>query len=153
MKRILLVTAGAVLLLSPGRALAQPAPAAAPPTTADVQVVSAEIQRFPKPIQTAAASAGYDQALVLRLRADKKTVDSFPPSMQPFLYIGREEYRIFQEDRNDDRPDLILTVHVPGWDRIPEGAPMVLTILHGAPDRLVRPGTSRFSRKFIVDKR
>ena len=77
--------------------------------------------------------------------------------MQPFLYIGREEYRIFHEERNDERPDLILTVHVRNWDKLQEGAPLVLTIVHGGParnpEKFVRTNTPRLSRRLILDKR
>jgi hypothetical protein len=139
--------------------LAQKAPAVSPPTTADIQVVSAELHRFPKPIRIGVGPGAieYQEALVLKLRADRKQLDSFPPDMQPYLYIGREEYRIFNEERNDERPDLVLTVHVRNWERLPEGAPLVLTILHGGParnpDKFVRPGTPRLSRRLILDKR
>jgi hypothetical protein len=156
---LLRVSAGASVLLCPGLLFAQRPPAVVPPTTADIQIVSAELQHFPKAIRIGAGPQAieYQEALVLKLRADRKQVDSFPPDMQPFLYIGREEFRIFHEERNDERPDLVLTVHVPNWDKLQEGAPLVLTILHGGParnpEKFVRPNTPRFTRRIIVDKR
>lgn len=153
------VTASSVVLLYSGLLFAQKAPVAPPPTTADIQIVSAELQRFSKPIRIGVGPRAieYQEALVLRLRADRKQLDYFPPDMQPFLYIGREEYRIFHEDRNDERPNLVLTVHVRNWDRLQEGAPLILTILHGDParnpEKFIRPNTPRFSRRIIVDKR
>src|SRR5688500_17334600 len=104
----LLITVSAGVLLLSGGLCAQPSPS--PPTVADVQIVSAEVQRFAKPVLLGPPAAAYDQALVLRLRADRKQVDAFPPSMQPVVYIGREEFRIFQEERNDERGELFLIV-------------------------------------------
>lgn len=157
--RRLRVAARVSVLLCPGLLFAQRPPVAAPPTTADIQIVSAELQRFPKPIRIGAGSQAieYQEALVLKLRADRKQVDAFPPDMQPFLYIGREEYRIFHEERSDERPELVLTFHIRDWDKLQEGAPLVLTIFHGGPPRnlekFVRPNTPRFSRRIIVDRR
>jgi len=150
-----LLLAVSLLVTWCGRLVAQPAPAAAPPTVADVQIVSAELQRFAKPIRLDAKTPQYDQALVLTLRADQRQVDAFSPSLQPVVLIGRDEYRIFKEDRTE-RQQLILTVHVQQWDRLQEGAPVILTVLQGSErnlDRLVRPTTPRYSRKLVVDKR
>jgi hypothetical protein len=148
-----LVVMAGLLLIWCGRLGAQPRQA--PPTTADVQIVSAEVQRFAKPVRLDSRSPEYDQALVLTLRADERQVDAFPPSLQPVVLIGRDEYRIFREDRVE-RQQIVLTVHVPQWNRLEEGAPVILTVAQGPDrnvDRLVRPGTPRFSRKLIVDKR
>jgi hypothetical protein len=156
---LLPVATAAAVLLWPARAVAQRVPTPAPPTTAEVQIVSAELQRFPKPIRIGAGARAteYQEALVLTLRANRRQVDAFPPDMQPLVYIGREEYRIFREDRNDDRPDLVLTVHVPNWASLADNAPVVLTIVPGGPARspreFVLPNTPRFSRRIIVDKR
>lgn len=155
----LLGVATAGVLACPSLLLAQRPPVAAPPTTADIQIISAELRRFPKPIRIGSGpqAVEYQEALVLKVRADRKQVDSFAPSMQPFLYIGREEYRIFHEERSDERPELILTFHIRDWDKLQEGAPLILTILHGeparSPERLVRPNTPRFSRRIVVDRR
>lgn len=157
--RRLRIAASAAMFLCPLLLVAQQAKVAPPPTTADVQIVSAELQRFPKPIRLGVGpqAVQYQEALVLKLRVERKQVDSFPPDMQPLLYIGREEFRIFHEERSDERPDLILTVHVPNWDKLQEGAPLVLTILHGGParepEKFVRPSTPRFTRRIVVDKR
>ena len=149
-----LVVMAGLLFIWCGRLGAQPRQAP-PPTTADVQIVSAEVQRFAKPVRLDSRSPQYDQALVLTLRADERQVDAFPPSLQPVVLIGRDEYRIFREDRVE-RQQILLTVHVPQWNQLEEGAPVILTVAQGPDrnvDRLVRPGTPRFSRKLIVDKR
>lgn len=136
-------------------------PAAPKPTTAEVDVTfsSAEIIRFPAPIRLGAGATMivYQEALVLKLRVDRRTFDALPPSMDPYLYIGSREFRIFQIDRDDNRDDLTLTFHIRDWTQLAEGAPLVLTIDHGAPlrdpNRFARVAGPRFSRQLIVDKR
>jgi len=125
----------------------------------DVTFVSAEIIRFPQPIRlgTGPSALAYQEALVLKLRVDRQAFDSLPPSMDPYLYIGRREFRIFHIDRVDSRNDLTLTFHIEDWTQLDDGAPYVLTIDHGAPvrdpGRYARVVGPRFSRSVIVDKR
>jgi hypothetical protein len=125
----------------------------------DVTFVSAEIIRFPAPIHLGAGPTAitYQEALVLKLRVDRRAFDALPPSMDPYLYIGGREVRIFHIDRDESRNDLTLTFHIRDWTQLTEGAPFVLTIDHGAPvrdpDRFARVVGPRFSRQLIVDKR
>ena len=136
-------------------------PPAPKPTAAEVDVtfVSAEIVRFPAPIRLPGGTRAteYQEALVLKLGVDRRAFDALPPSMEPYLYIGGREFRIFQIDRDDNRNDLTLTFHIRDWMQLAEGAPFVLTIAHGAPvrdpDRFARIVGPRFSRQLIVDKR
>jgi hypothetical protein len=136
-------------------------PAAPKPVSPDVDVtfVSAEIVRFPVPIRLGGGTGtlDYQEALVLKLRVDRQAFDALPPSMDPYLYVGGREFRIFHIDRDESRNDLTLTFHVRNWEQLAEGAPFVLTIDHGAPvrdpGRFARVGGPRFSRQLIVDKR
>ena len=125
----------------------------------DVTFVSAEIIRFPAPIRLGAGTTtiDYQEALVLKLRVDRQAFDALPPSMEPYLYIGSREFRIFHIDRDDSRNDLTLTFHIRNWTQLDDGAPFALTIDHGAPvrdpDRFARVVGPRFSRSLILDKR
>jgi hypothetical protein len=142
-----------------GDAAAQPPAPKAATAEVGVSIISAEIIRFPAPIRLPGGTAtnAYQEALVLKLRVDRRTFDALPPSMDPYLYIGGREFRIFQIDRDDNRNDLILTFHIRDWTQLTEGAPFVLTIDHGAPvrdpNRFARVAGPRFSRQLIVDKR
>ena len=138
--------------------VAQPATTKVSPDV-DVTFVSAEIIRFPAPIRlgTGPAAMAYEEALVLKLRVDRQVFDALPPSMDPYLYIGRREFRIFHIDRVDNRNDLTLTFHIANWTQLDDGAAYVLTIDHGAPvrdpGRYARVAGPRFNRSVIVDKR
>ena len=141
-----------------GDSAAQPAMTKVAPDVA-VTFVSAEVTRFPAPIRLGAGTTtlAYQEALVLKLRVDRQAFDALPPSMEPYLYIGRREFRSFHIDRADNRNDLILTFHIQDWTQLDDGAPFVLTIDHGAPvrdpARFARVVGPRFSRSLIVDKR
>jgi len=124
------------------------------------KVVSVEATRFDPPIRLGPAKRAieYREALVLKIQVDREQFDSLPPSIEPFLYIGADEYHIFHIDRQDERKELILTFHLRQWEKLQDGAPMVLTIDHGAPVREPRrfetaAETVRFSKQAIVDKR
>jgi hypothetical protein len=124
-----------------------------------VKLLSAEVTRFDKPIRIGVGKRAieYQEALVLKVLVDREKFDSLPPSMEPFLYIGRYEYRTFHIDRNDRRKELILTFHVRNREELEDGAPVVLTIDHGGPirdpERFIRRDTPRFAKGMIVDKR
>lgn len=124
------------------------------------KIVSLEATRFDKPIRLGLAKRAieYGEALVLKIQVDREQFDSLPPSIEPFLYIGADEYHMFHIDRQDERKELILTFHLREWEKLEDGAPMVLTIDHGAPVRDPRrfeaaAETVRFSKQAIVDKR
>ena len=141
-----------------GDGAAQPATTKVSPDV-DVTFLSAEIIRFPAPIRLGAGptTVTYQEALVLKLRVDRQAFDALPPSIEPYLYIGRREFRIFHIDRVESRNDLTLTFHVQNWTQLDDGAPFVLTIDHGAPvrdpGRYARVVGPRFSPSLIVDKR
>lgn len=153
---------GTVLLIvvfMAGPACAQDLQQAPFATEVAIELLSAEVIRFAQPIRIGVGerSIEYQEALVLKGQVDRAQLDSLPPSIEPFLYIGRNEYRIFQIDRDDDRRELMLTFHIRDWENLPDGASVVLTIDHGAPvrdpERFTRPGVARFSKQLIVDNR
>jgi hypothetical protein len=124
------------------------------------KVVSVEATRFDKPVRLGPAKRAieYSEALVLKIQVDREQFDTLPPSIEPFLYIGTNEYHMFHIDRQDERKELVLTFHLREWEKLEDGAPMVLTIDHGAPVREPRrfeaaAGTLRFSKQAILDKR
>lgn len=123
------------------------------------RIVSAEVTRFEKPIRIGPPKRAieYREALVLKLRVDRERFDSLPPDIEPFLYVGPNEYRIFHIDRHDKRKHLVLTCHLRNWEKLTDRSPMVLTIDHGAPIRspkdFDRAGIPRYRKKMIVDKR
>lgn len=94
-------------------------------------VVSANVEQMPRALQ--ARNREYREALVVRIAVDRQRLDSLPPSIEAFLYLGRHELRPFDVVRDDRRNDLILTFHDPDWREIQQPVPMVLTTLHGDP--------------------
>jgi hypothetical protein len=128
-------------------------------TEVPVKLLSAEIRKFETPVRVgpAARAVEYREALVLKVAVDRDTFDSLPPDMEPYLYIGRSEYRLFHIDRTGQGKDLVLTFHIQKWEALEDGAPVVLTIDQGAPirdpERFLRKQVQRFSKKMVVDKR
>ena len=102
-----------------------------------IDLISMRVQQFETPIRlgTREGALEYSEALVLEVEVLRKDMDSLPPSMEPFLYIGSREVQIFQVTQGTRKDRLNLRFHLPKWQEIPEGAPMVLTIDHGAPQR------------------
>lgn len=123
-----------------------------------VKPLSAELTRFTRPIRVGPPQRAieYQKALVFKVEVDRQQFDSLPPDIEPFLYIGNQEYRIFHIDRHDDRKNLTLTFHIRNWEKLTDGAPIVLTIDHGAPIRdaakFRQRGGPRFEKSMIVDK-
>lgn len=113
----------------------------------DIKIVSAQQTRFEKPIKIGPPKRPieYREAVVLTLEVDREAFDSLPPSMEPFLYIGRNEYRIFAIDRQDNRKTLLLTFHIRNWAQLRDNSLMVLTIEHDAPIR----NPERFERQQV----
>ncbi|HEX7333364.1 MAG TPA: hypothetical protein VF290_17810 [Pyrinomonadaceae bacterium] len=126
-----------------GVIVAQNRPADA--TEVAFRVLSAQARTFDKPIRIGPPKRAieYREAVVLTLEVDREAFDALSPSMEAFLYIGRNEYRIFNIDRRDDRNTLLLTFHIRNWPQLRENSPMVLTIEHGAPIR----NPERFERR------
>lgn len=93
------------------------------------RIASASVEKFERPLQT--RKGRYQQALVLRLEADRRAWESLPPSIETFLYIGRHELRPMATELGKDR--VVLTFHDPDWESLKGGEPMVLTTEHGAP--------------------
>ena len=131
------------------------------PTLREVplKVLSVELVRFEKPIRIGPPKRAveYREALVLRAEVDKQTFDNLPPDIEPYLYIGEQEYRIFNIDRQDNRKELTLTFHVVNWQQLADGGAIVLTTDHGAPknnpERFERRTVPRFNKSMITDKR
>jgi hypothetical protein len=128
-------------------------------TEVPVKLLSAEIRKFETPIRigSPARALEYREALVLKIAVDRDAFDSLPPDIEPYLYIGRNEYRLFHIDRTGPGKDLLLTFHVQKWEVLEDGAPIVMTIDHGAPirepERFSRQQGQRFHKKMVVDKR
>lgn len=126
------------------------------PREVSFKIVSAAVTRFDKPVRIGVGKRAieYQEALVLRLEVNREEFDSLPPNIEPFLYIGTSESRVYNIDRRDDRSELILTFHVRDWQRLQEGALMVLTTEHGGPVRepakFRREGGVRFSKALIT---
>ena len=134
----------------------QPPPRQRPPKEVAFRLVSAEIHRF-KPAVRAPGTrdAGYDQALVFTLQVSREQYDALPPNIEPFFYVGSQEMRTFRIDRPEGSRELTIVFHARDWDRLQNGAPMVLTIDHGAPLREPRRFDSapRFARTAVIDRR
>ncbi len=150
-----IVVAALAVTLAHGPLLGQ----ARPSTEVPLEVLTAEIVRFPKTIRIGVGdrAIAYEEALVLGVEVSRAALDSLPPNMEPFLYIGRREYHIF-EMKPGRRPGRVrLTFHILNWTALEDGAPVVLTIDHGAPartpGRFLRQDVPRFGTKLIRDTR
>lgn len=126
------------------------------PREVNFRIVSGEVTRFDKPVRIGAGKrvVEYQEALVLRIQVDREEFDSLPPNIEPFLYIGTREYRIFHIDRKEDSRELLLTFHVRDWQRLQENSLMVLTTEHGGPvrdpEKFRRREGPRFSKTLIT---
>ena len=95
------------------------------------KIVSASVEKFERPLQS--RKGRYEQALVLRLEADRRAWENLPPSIETFLYIGSHELRPMETELQKDR--VVLTFHDPDWQSLRGGESMVLTTDHGDPVR------------------
>ena len=122
----------------------------APPRELPVRIASAAVQKFERPMQN--RKGRYQQALVLRIQADRRTWESLPPSIETFLYIGTHELRPMSTDLG--RETVTLTFHDPDWQELKGGEPMVLTTEHGDPIHQPEKyaGHPRFDPKVIGEK-
>ncbi len=96
-----------------------------------VKILNAKVQKFDRTMQS--RTGRYEQALVLRLEAERGKWESLPPSIETFLYIGSHELRPIATELEGNR--VILTFHDPDWEKLKGGEPMVLTTEHGEPVR------------------
>lgn len=125
----------------------------------NVEIVSAEVHRFDKPIRIGPGKRAfeYQEALVLKVQVDQQEFDDLPPSMEPFLYIGNNEYHIFHIDRSESEKGLILTFHIRNWEKVKDEELLVLTIDHSDPirnaEKYRQRKLPRFNKKIIIDKR
>jgi hypothetical protein len=126
----------------------------------DFKVISTEIQKFDKTIKIGAGKRAieYKEAFVLKLMVNQEEFDALPPSIEPFLYIGVDEYRIFHIDRTNSEKGLLkLIFHIRDWEKLDDGEVMVLTINHGDPirnaEKYKRRKLPRFNKNIIVDMR
>lgn len=125
----------------------------------NIKIVSAEVHHFDKPIRIGPVKRAieYQEALVLRILVDPGEFDSLPPSVDPFLYIGNNEYHIFHIDRSKGDGELILTFHIRNWEKIRDGEKIVLTTDHGDPVRNPKKYSERnlplFNKNIIIDNR
>ena len=149
---------GAIVFLA---ALSTDRPSAGQSSPAEVplRVLSADILRFDAPVRlgTGVTEREYNETLELTVEVERKAMDALPPSMQPLLYIGRQEYGVFKVEEGSREDVIYLFFHIPNWRSLEDGAPIVLTIEQGAPikdpGRFLKPGVPRFEAKSIVDKR
>ena len=135
----------------------QPPPSQRPPREVPFRLVSAEIMRFKPAIRAGqgARGGGYDQALVFTLGVSRERYDALRPNIAAFFYVGSYEMRPFRIERPEGSRELTLVFHARDWDRLRDGAPMVLTTEHGAPARDPRrfDAAPKFTRAAVVDRR
>lgn len=123
------------------------------------KTISSEIQKFDKPVIIGVGKRAieYKEAFVLKILVNQEEFDALPPSIEPFLYIGVNEYHIFSIDRSNGEKGLLLTFHIRNWEKINDGEIMVLTIDHGDPIRNAEKYKKRklpqFNKNLIVDLR
>ena len=136
---------------------AQPPTEGRPSREVAFELRSAEITRFEPAVRIGSGKRllTYEEALVFTLEVKRDEYDGLPPSVEPFLYVGNVELRTFKIVREDESRTLLVLFHARDWERLEEGAPMVLTADHGAvagePERFDE--ARRFSRRLVVDTR
>lgn len=125
----------------------------------EIDSVSMEIVRFDTSITRGPGKRAitYQEALVLKLIVIREEYDNLPPSIEPFLYIGKYEYRIFSVDQSKEKGNLMLTFHVLDWNKLEDNSAIILTIDHGGPIRDVKKfmdeNPHRFLQQMVIDKR
>lgn len=130
-----------------------------PLTVVPFEIVSAEITRFEKPVNLSVGKRKleYQEAVVLTLQISKKDYEALPPSIEPFLYIGDKEYRIYSVQQAQQKNRLTLTFHIRDWQEVSDQTPMVITIMQSGPIRnpeiFKELKTPVLDKKMIVDKR
>jgi hypothetical protein len=121
------------------------------PTEVPFTVVSAKNVRFATPLRMdgmrgAAAEKRLDRAFLVRVEVPAEIYDGLPPSIEPFLYIGRRELRTYSIERPPGGRTLFVTYYLPGGadtGTFDHAAPMVITTEHGRPARELQTYRSR----------
>lgn len=121
----------------------RPTPLRPVATEVPFTVVSAGQTRFAQPLQLGGprgtrAERPLDQAYLIRVEVPVAAYDALPPSIEPFLYIGRLELRTYSVERSEKGKTLFVTYYLPGAVDVGGfeiGAPMVITTEHGRPLR------------------
>ncbi|MBP6749303.1 MAG: hypothetical protein KA144_06655 [Xanthomonadaceae bacterium] len=121
----------------------RPTPLRPVATEVPFAVVSAGQSRFAQPLQLGGprgtrAEQRLDQAYLIRVEVPVAAYDALPPSIEPFLYIGRRELRTYSVERTENGKTLFVTYYLPGAvdaAGFEVGAPMVITTEHGRPLR------------------
>lgn len=155
--------AGLLLALAMVEAGAQPARRPRPPAReVPFKLVGAELVKLAQPLDTTGRKAApLREALLVKVEIDARTFDALPPSIEPFLYVGRLELRPFTQEHSPERGLVTLTYYSPDMVAaagLPDGAPMVITLDHGAPARDAkrfseRTDVPRFRRELLKDRR
>lgn len=142
-RHLALSLAATLALLLPGALSAQTAPLKRVASEVPFTVVSTRNVRFPKPLQlngprTPRSEKGLESAFLVRVEVAAAQYDGLPPSMEPFLYIGRRELRTYAVERPRGGKTLFVTYYLPDTadaTTFEIGAPMVITIEHERPIR------------------
>lgn len=121
----------------------RPTPLRPVATEVPFAVVSAKSVRFAEPLQLGGpratrAEQRLDRAYLIRVEVPVAAYDALPPSIEPFLYIGRRELRTYSVERSEGAKTLFVTYYLPGAvdsASFDVGAPMVITTEHGRPLR------------------
>ncbi len=144
-RHLALSLAATLALLLPAALPAQttPPPLMAAAKEVPFTVVSTRNVRFPQPLQlngprTPMGEKGLEAAFMVQVEVAVAQYDSLPPSIEPFLYIGRRELRTYAVERLPGGKTLFVTYYLPGTadaTTFDFGAPMVITIEHDRPIR------------------
>lgn len=145
-----------LLVLLPTQVVfSQPEEAAAnSPSSVPIILQSAEITHFGKPFKFRGPKfdLNYQEALVIKIKADHKQYHALPPSRSPVLYVGSKAYPIFHVDRHDKK-GLILTFHITDWTRLEDNVPIVLTVEHLQAAARADPHALVLNKASILDMR
>lgn len=140
-RRIALVLLAVLAACLAATATAQVRPA--PVRDLGFDVVSAGAARLARPLQLGGPRLSrterrIDQVYLVRVAVSAAAYDALPPSIEPFLYIGAQELRTYAIERPVKGDRMLVTYYVEGDGAAlarEVGAPMVLTIEHGRPQR------------------
>lgn len=130
------IVVAVVLLIAATSAGAQPAERGPRATEVPFEFVSAQVKNFPKPLRFGAGPRAVElkQALLIRVRVRESAYEALSPDIDPRLYIGRREFRVFDVEGGGENRDLLTITYYSKDLRPPAvGAPMVITTRHGRP--------------------